>query len=83
MSKTWMAVALSFTLLAGGAAHAQIGEAAANAADAAQHKIEEKRADNAAQKSGPVGKAVNNVKAGYHKQRAKSSAHKAKKALTP
>jgi hypothetical protein len=82
MNKTLMALAASMTLLTVGMANAQVSEAASNAADAAQHKIEEKRAENDAKKSGPVGKAVNNVKAGYHKQRSKHSAHKAKKALS-
>ena len=62
-------------------AQAQIGKAASEATDAAKHKIDEKRADSEAKKSGPVGKAVNNVKSGYHKNRADSSADKAKKAL--
>ena len=50
-------------------------------ADAAQHKIDEQQSGSKAKKSGPVGKAVNNVKSGYHKNRAKSSASKAKQSL--
>ena len=62
-------------------AQAQIGKAASEATDAAKHKIDEKRADSAAKKSGPIGKAVNNVKSGYHKNRSQNSADKAKRAL--
>ena len=62
-------------------AQAQIGKAASEATDAAKHNIDEKRADSAAKKSGPVGKAVNNVKSGYHKNRSQNSADKAKRAL--
>ena len=79
MKKILFAAISSLALLGG--AHAQVGKAASEATDAAKHKIDEKRADNAAKKSGPVGKAVNNVKSGYHKNRAASSADKAKKAL--
>ena len=78
MNKILLALAASLTLLT---AHAQIGKAASEATDAAKHKIDEKRADSDAKKSGPVGKVVNNVKSGYHKNRSKSSADKAKKAL--
>lgn len=76
--KILIALAASLTMLGAGA---QVGKAASEATDAAKHKIDEKRADSDAKKSGPVGKAVNNVKAGYHKNRSKSSANKAKKAL--
>ena len=62
-------------------AQAQIGKAASEATDAAKHKIDEKQADSKAKKSGPVGKAVNNVKSGYHKNRSQNSADKAKRAL--
>lgn len=62
-------------------ANAQVGKAASEATDAAQHKIDEKQADSQARKSGPVGKAVNNVKSSYHKNRAKNSASKAKQSL--
>lgn len=79
--KILMALTASLTLLAVGTASAQVGKAASEATDAAKHKIDEKRADSDAKKSGPVGKAVNNVKSGYHKNRSKSSAEKAKKAL--
>ena len=81
MKKILMALATAMTLLAAGTSHAQVGKAASEASDAAKHKIDEKRADSEAKKSGPVGKAVNNVKSGYHKNRADSSADKAKKAL--
>jgi hypothetical protein len=83
MNKTLLALATALTLLAAGTgtANAQLGKAASDATDAAQHKIDEKQADSKAKKSGPVGKAVNNVKSGYHKNRSKSSAQKAKQAL--
>ncbi|MBU2409531.1 MAG: hypothetical protein KKC79_12910, partial [Gammaproteobacteria bacterium] len=61
MNKALIAIAASLTLFAAGAANAQIGKAASDATDAAKHKIDEKRADSKAEKSGPVGKAVNNV----------------------
>ena len=81
MNKALIAIATSLTLLAAGTASAQVGKAASEAVDAAGHKIDEKRADSEAKKSGPVGKVVNNVKSGYHKNRSKASAEKAKKAL--
>ncbi|RYF67143.1 MAG: hypothetical protein EOO29_37445 [Comamonadaceae bacterium] len=81
MNKTLIALATSLSLFAVGAAHAQVGKAASEAANSVEHKIEEKRADSDAKKSGPVGKAVNNVKSGYHKNRAEASKQKAKKAL--
>src|SRR2546427_7104090 len=46
---------------------------ASEAADAADHKVKEKQADAKAKDSGPVGKAVNNVKSDYHKKRSKQS----------
>lgn len=73
--KHWIAIA---ALILIGTAQAQVGKAASEAADAVEHKIDEKRADNAAAKSGPVGKVVNKTKAGYHKAQAKRSATKAK-----
>ncbi|MGI4848290.1 MAG: hypothetical protein ACRYGK_09160 [Janthinobacterium lividum] len=78
MKKILFAFAASLVVLC---AHAQVGQAASQATDAAQHKIDEKQADSAAKKSGPVGKAVNGVKSSYHKNRAKSSARKAKQSL--
>lgn len=81
MKKILIALATSLTLLAATNVSAQVGKAASEASDAAQHKIDEKRADSQAKKSGPVGKAVNNVKSGYHKNRAKTSANKAKQSL--
>lgn len=78
MNKLLIALVASLTVMTAGA---QIGKAASDATDSAKHKIDEKRADSNAKKSGPVGKAVNNVKSGYHKNRSKSSATKAKQAL--
>ena len=62
-------------------AAAQVSKAASEATDAAKHKIDEKRADDEAKKSGPVGKAVNNVKSDYHNNRSRNSAEKAKQSL--
>lgn len=81
MNKALIALATSLALFAAVPASAQIGKAASEATDSAKHKIDEKRADSDAKKSGPIGKAVNNVKSGYHKNRSKASADKAKKAL--
>ena len=81
MNKIFLTVAALAASLTVMTASAQVGKAASEATDAAKHKIDEKRADSEAKKSGPVGKAVNNVKSGYHKNRANSSADKAKKAL--
>lgn len=82
MHKTLIALAASLGLLAAvGTAQAQVGKAASEAANSVEHKIDEKRADNEAKKSGPVGKAVNKVKSGYHKNRSEASKQKAKKAL--
>lgn len=78
MKKFLFALATSLLVFS---AHAQVGEAASEAADAAKHKIDEKRADSKAEKSGPVGKAVNGVKSGYHKNRSENSAKKAKQSL--
>ncbi len=76
MHKTFAALAAAAALLGGHAAHAQVGKAASEAADATEHKIDQKRAENDAKHSGPVGKAVNNAKAGYHKNRAEHSKEK-------
>jgi len=83
MKTTTLVFAAAFSLLTlgSGLAHAQVGKAVSEAANAVEHKVDEKRADNEAKKSGPVGKAVNKVKSGYHKNRADSSAAKAKKAV--
>ncbi|MDB5827241.1 MAG: hypothetical protein JWQ73_1461 [Variovorax sp.] len=78
MKKIMFALVTSLAVLG---ANAQVGKAASEATDSVQHKIDEKRADSDAKKSGPVGKAVNNVKSGYHKNRAKNSANKAKQSL--
>ncbi len=75
--KHWIVI-MGLALAGVGSAHAQAAKAASEAADAVEHKIEEKRADNAAAKSGPVGKVVNKTKAGYHKAQSKRSANKAK-----
>ena len=80
MNKTLIALATSMSLFAAGA-HAQVGKAASEAANSVEHKVDQKRAENEAKKSGPVGKAVNNVKSGYHKNRSEASKQKAKKAL--
>lgn len=81
MNKPLIAIATALSVLALGSAHAQVGKAASDAADSVEHKVEQKRADNEAKKSGPVGKAVNKVKSGYHKNRAEDSKNDAKKAL--
>lgn len=75
--KHWIVI-LGLALAGAGSAHAQAAKAASEAADAVEHKIDEKRAENAAAKSGPVGKVVNKTKAGYHKSQSKRSANKAK-----
>ena len=74
-------LAISFALMGAAPAFAQIDKAASNAADAAEHKIDQKRADSDAKKSGPVGKVVNGVKSDYHQSQSKRSAEKAKQAL--
>ncbi|MDT0138331.1 hypothetical protein Q9R47_11465 [Acidovorax sp. PRC11] len=81
MNKTLVALAAAAAVLATPFAHAQVGKAASEAADSAEHKIDQKRAENDAKHSGPVGKAVNNVKADYHKNRAHHSKEKAKESL--
>lgn len=75
------ALIASIAFVAAAPAGAQIGKAASDATDAAKHKIDEKRADSDAKKSGPIGKAVNGVKSEYHRNRSKNSADKAKQAL--
>ncbi len=69
------------TTLAMATASAQVGKAASEATDAAKHKIDQKRAESEAEKSGPIGKAVNNVKSEYHKKQSERSGKKAKQAL--
>lgn len=82
MQKTLIATMLCAAFAAGlPAAHAQVGKAASEAVDAADHKIEEKRADAKAKDSGPVGKVVNKTKSKYHQQRSKQSAENAKQSL--
>lgn len=79
MKKLLLIAALAACSVTG--AWAQVGKAASETADAVGHKIDEKRADDAAQKSGPVGKVVNKTKSSYHKAQAKRSTSKAKKSL--
>lgn len=82
MKKLLIATTLALGFAAAMApAYAQVGKAASEAVDAADHKVEEKRADAKAKDSGPVGKAVNNVKSKYHQQRSKQSAENAKQSL--
>jgi hypothetical protein len=81
MRKALIALTTSFSLLAAGGAVAQAGKAASEATDSARHKIDEKRADRKAEKSGPVGKVVNKTKSGYHKNRSSAAANDAKKAM--
>jgi hypothetical protein len=83
MKKALIALVASASLLAAGSAVAQVGKAASEATDSARHRIDQKRAEQQAEKSGPVGKAVNKAKSGYHKNRSSNSAEKAKDALTP
>ena len=75
--KHWIVI-MGLALAGVGSAHAHAAKAASEAAEAVEHKYEVKRADNAAAKSGPVGKVVNKTKAGYHKAQSKRSANKAK-----
>lgn len=82
MNKTLAAIATSIAaLVVSGAVQAQVSKAASEATDSAKHKINQKRADDEAKKSGPVGKVVNGVKSDYHKNRSEASAGKAKKSL--
>ena len=78
MKKTLLILAGSLCVSIAGA---QVDKAASEATDSAKHKIDQKRAESDAKKSGPIGKTVNNVKSDYHKRQSKSSADKAKKAL--
>lgn len=77
-NKTLIALAIS---MAAFGASAQVDKAASNAADAAQHKVDQKRAEAKAAESGPIGKAVNNTKAEYHEKMAEKDTKDAKKAL--
>ena len=82
LKKLLLATAISFAAAAAlSPVHAQVGKAASEAADAADHKVKEKQADAKAKDSGPVGKAVNNVKSDYHNKRSKQSAENAKESL--
>lgn len=78
-SKTLIALAMSVAAVG---AYAQLDKAASNASDAVQHKADQKRAEAKAADSGPVGKAVNNTKAEYHKEMADHNAKEAKDALS-
>nr|WP_145546309.1 hypothetical protein [Variovorax boronicumulans] len=78
MKKVLLATVAALSLAT---ASAQVGKAASEATDAAKHKIDQKRAESEAEKSGPVGKAVNNLKSGYHKKQSERSANQAKKAI--
>jgi hypothetical protein len=82
MRKILMTLTAAIAVFAAGAATAQVGKAASEATDSARHKIDEKRADSEAKKSGPVGKTVNKAKSEYHENRSKAAAGKAKKAVT-
>ena len=73
-------IAIAASLIALGA-HAEIGKAASDASDAAKHKMEQQRAESKAKESGPVGKAVNDVKAEYHGKQAERQTENAKKEL--
>lgn len=78
MKKTLLALMAAMSVVS---VSAQVGKAASEATDAAQHKIDQKRADGKAEKSGPVGKIVNKTKSGYHKKQSERSANKAKQSL--
>lgn len=77
-NKTLIALAISMAAIG---ASAQVDKAASNAAYAAQHKVDQKRAEAKAADSGPIGKAVNNTKAEYHEKMAEKDTKDAKKAL--
>ena len=77
-NKTLIALAISMAAIG---ASAQVDKAASNAADAAQHKVDQKRAEAKAEDSGPIGKAVNNTKAEYHKGMAEKNKNDAKENL--
>ena len=79
MKKYLLAAAVG--ILATTSAFAQLDKAASEATSAADHKIEQKQAEGEAQKSGPVGKAVNNTKAEYHKNMAEHNANEVKEEL--
>ena len=78
MKKILFAVLAAVSVMS---ASAQVGKAASEATDAAQHRIDQKRAEGQSEKSGPVGKVVNKAKSGYHKKQSERSATKAKQAL--
>ena len=82
MKQTLITLATVGLLGFGAAAHAQVDKAASEAADSVKHKIDQKRAESKAKESGPVGKAVNNVKGEYHEHKSKAAAKNAKEAVT-
>ena len=77
-TKTLIALAES---LADIGANAQVDQAAKDASQAAQHRVDQQRAENKAADSGAVGKAVNNTKAEYHKGMAEHNANEVKEEL--
>ena len=83
MRKTSLIAFTSGLLLAMSASvyAADVGKAASEATDAAKHKIDQKRAEKKEKESGPVGKAVNDVKGKYHENRAGAAAENAKDAM--
>ena len=77
MKTTKTLIALAVSLAAFGA-NAQVDQAAKDARQAAQHRVDQQRAENKAAESGAVGKAVNNTKAEYHKNMAEHNANEVK-----
>ena len=80
MKTTKTLIALAVSLAAFGA-NAQVDQAAKDASQAAQHSVDQQRAENKAADSGAVGKAVNNTKAEYHKNMAEHNANEVKEEL--
>ena len=80
MKTTKTLIALAVSLAAFGA-NAQVDQAAKDARQAAQHRVDQQRAENKAAESGAVGKAVNNTKAEYHKNMAEHNANEVKEEL--
>ena len=78
MKTTKTLIALAVSLAAFGA-NAQVDQAAKDASQAAQHRVDQQRAENKAAESGAVGKAVNNTKAEYHKKMAEHNEKEAVK----
>ena len=80
MKTTKTLIALAVSLAAFGA-NAQVDQAAKDASQAAQNRVDQQRAENKAAESGAVGKAVNNTKAEYHKGMAEKNKNDAKENL--